>query len=87
MAAGTMPAAIWQFSPVTEPMETSGVKHSSLPLTVTCSSHAEEHGASAVEYAILITLIATVIFAAAFGLGQALPDLYESVCPAFGCGE
>ena len=46
-----------------------------------------ERGASAVEYALLIALVAAVIFAAVLGLGQVLPGLYQSVCPAFSCGE
>lgn len=44
-----------------------------------------EQGATAVEYALLIALVAAVIFAAVAGLGGQLPGLYDRVCPAFGC--
>ncbi|WP_235737496.1 Flp family type IVb pilin [Nocardioides alcanivorans] len=55
--------------------------------SVATAAGSSDVGASAVEYALLVALIAAVIFAAVAALGGALPGLYESVCPAFGCGD
>lgn len=49
------------------------------------SSLTSEHGASAVEYALLVTLIALVIIGAVALFGQSVLGLYEAVCPAFAC--
>jgi len=45
------------------------------------SSPSSERGASAVEYALLIAVIAAVIVGAVLALGEALPALYEVAFP------
>ena len=44
----------------------------------------DEEGASAVEYGIMVALIAAIIVAAVATLGKAVTGLFESVLPPWG---
>ncbi len=55
-------------------------------LTRQAASIAHERGATAVEYTLMIALIALVIFGAATALGLTLPDLFRSAADGIRSG-
>lgn len=52
-------------------------------LEIDAAPGGEDEGATSVEYAILVSLIAAVIVAAAIAMGLQLPPIFQSVVDGF----